>query len=113
MNNVVLVGRLTKDPELIDLANDQTRKKTVITLAVTRNYKNSEGEYETDFLRCVLWNAIASSTCEYCHKGDIVGIKGRLETSVYEDEKKEKNYFTEVVVEKITFLSSTKKSEPN
>lgn len=108
MNNVVLVGRLTKEPELISLSSGQNNKKTVITLAVTRNYKNSEGIYDTDFLRCVLWNAIASSTCEYCHKGDIVGIKGRLESSVFETEEKEKNYITEVIVEKITFLSSTK-----
>ncbi len=105
MNNVVLVGRLTKDPEITTCKNPDT-KKTVITVAVTRNYKNQDGIYETDFIRCVLWNAIASSTCEYCHKGDIVGIKGRLETSNYENDKKDRVYVTEVIVEKITFLSS-------
>lgn len=105
MNNVVLVGRLTKNPE-ISVSKASSSKKTVVTIAVTRNYKNSEGIYETDFIRCVLWNAIASSTCEYCHKGDIVGIKGRLETSNFENEKNDKIFMTEVIVEKITFLNS-------
>ncbi len=108
LNNVVLVGRLTKDPE-INKCKDSDKKRTVITLAVSRNYKNIEGVYETDFIRCVLWNAIASNTCEYCHSGDVVGIKGRLETRSYEDDKKEIKYVTEVIAEKITFLSSDKK----
>ncbi len=110
MNNVVLVGRLTKNPEIVD-CKDGEKKRTMITLAVTRNYKNTDGIYETDFIRCVLWNAIAVSTCEYCHSGDVVGIKGRLESSSYEDENKEVKFKTEVVVEKITFLSSDKKEK--
>ncbi len=108
LNNIVLVGRLTKDPE-INKCKDSDKKRTVITLAVSRNYKNVDGNYDTDFIRCVLWNAIASNTCEYCHSGDIVGIKGRLETRSYEDDNKEIKYITEVIAEKITFLSSEKK----
>lgn len=110
MNNVVLVGRLTKDPECTSTKGNSS-KKTVVTIAVTRNYKNSDGIYETDFIRCVLWNAIASSTCEYCHKGDIVGIKGRIETSSFENDEKDKVFLTEVIVEKITFLNSKKSEE--
>ena len=107
MNNVVLVGRLTKDPEMLD-TKDNSKKRTIVTLAVTRNYKNSEGIYDTDFIRCILWNAVASSACEYCKSGDVVGIKGRLESRKYETEEKEVKYITEVIVEKITFLSSKK-----
>ena len=108
MNQVVLVGRLTADPEVVDTENK--KKKTVVTLAVSRNYKNSDGVYETDFIRCILWNAIAASTSEYCHKGDVVGVKGRLQTSSYEKDG-EKKYSVDVIAEKVTFLSS-KKSEP-
>ena len=78
-------------------------------LAVNRNYKNADGIYETDFIRCVLWNGIAGATSEFCKVGDVVGIKGRLQTSVYETEDKKKNYSTEVIAERVTFLSSGKK----
>ncbi len=108
LNNVVLVGRLTKNPEIVN-CKEKDKKRTVITLAVSRNYKNVDGIYETDFIRCVLWNAIATNTCEYCHSGDIVGIKGRLESKSYENEDKEMKFITEVVAEKITFLSNEKK----
>lgn len=109
MNNVVLVGRLTKKPELVQCG--ESNKRLNITLAVSRNYKNADGIYETDFIRCILWNAVASSTSEYCNKGDVVGIKGRIETSSYEDENHEKKYSTEIVVERITFLSSHKEKK--
>ena len=72
MNNVVLVGRLVEDPKVID--TETGKQMTSITIAVTRNYKNLEGIYETDFIRCVLWNGIASNTSEYCHMGDVIGI---------------------------------------
>ena len=73
-----------------------------------RNKKN--GEYESDFIRCILWDAIATSTSEYCKKGDIVGIKGRIQVTQYE-QNNEKKYLTEVVAEKVTFLSSKKQEE--
>ncbi len=110
LNNVVLVGRLTKNPEMITGSEDD-KKRTVITLAVTRNYKNIDGVYDTDFIRCVLWNSVAANTCEYCQSGDVVGVKGRIETRIYEKENKEVKFMTEVVVEKITFLSSDKKEK--
>lgn len=109
MNNVVLVGRLVEDPRVID--TETGRQMTSVTIAVTRNYKNPEGIYETDFIKCILWNGIASNTCEYCHMGDVIGIKGRLQTGSYENEDKQKVYFTEVVAEKVSFLSSAKPKE--
>ena len=109
LNQVVLVGRLTKDPEVKTLENG--KKYTSIVVAVARSFKNSEGLYDTDFVKCTLWNGIAANTCEYCHSGDVVGIKGRLQVSSYETEEKEKKYVTEVVAEKVTFLTSKKADE--
>lgn len=73
-----------------------------ITLAIPRGYKNSDGEIETDFVDCVLWNNIAKSSLDYIAEGDVVGIRGRLETSINAANVK----LTEVLVEKISFLSS-------
>ncbi len=109
MNQVILVGRLCQDPELLSVKNQ--KQMTSITLAINRHFKNNDGIYETDFIRCVLWNGIAANTTEYCHKGDIVGVKGRLQTSVYEDDDNNKKYGMDVVAEKITFLSSGNKKE--
>ena len=109
MNQVILVGRLCQDPELLSVKNQ--KQMTSITLAINRHFKNNDGIYETDFIRCVLWNGIAANTTEYCHKGDIVGVKGRLQTSVYEDDDNNKKYGMDVVAEKINFLSSGNKKE--
>ena len=86
-------------------------KVATLILAVQRSSKNSEGIYETDFIKCTLWNAIADRTAEYCKKGDIVGIKGRLQVSNYEDKEGKKQYSTEVIAEKVTFLSSKSSGE--
>lgn len=109
MNQVILVGRLCAEPEVV--TTDAERQRSVITIAVNRSFKNSEGVYETDFIRCVLWNHIALHTFEYCHTGDVIGIKGRLQTRNYEDEEKKKKIIMEVIAEKVTFLSSSKNSE--
>lgn len=105
MNQILLVGRLTDTPEILSTENNS---RTIINLAVPRSYKNQEGIYETDFIRCILWNGLAKRVKEYCKKGDLVGIKGRLQVRNYIDEKEEKKYISEVMVESITFLSSTK-----
>ena len=105
LNQVVLVGRLTSDPEVVVLEGGH--KKSIFNVAVPRSFKNSNGEYETDFIRCLLWDAIATSTAEYCHKGDLVGIKGRLQTRSYEVDN-EKKYISEVIVDKVSFLASKK-----
>lgn len=109
MNNVVLVGRLTEDPKVTEY--EKGKKVTSVNIAVNRNFKNIDGIFETDFIRCVLWNAIAENAAEYCHSGDVIGVKGRLQSSTYEDENKKKHYVTEVVAERITFLSSKKPEE--
>lgn len=105
LNQVVLAGRLVSDPEIT--TTESNKKKTLVTVAVPRSYKNSDGEYETDFIRCILWNGIAESCCEYCKKGDIVGVKGRIQTSSYEVNN-EKKYSVDVIAEKVSFLSSKK-----
>lgn len=107
MNHVILVGRLTGDPE-IHSENDVSR--TVVTLAVPRTYKNQDGLYETDFLRCILWNGIAKRTCDYCKKGDIVCIRGRVQVRSYIKEE-QKKYVTEIIAETIAFVSSVKKED--
>ena len=65
---------------------DNEKEVANVTLAVQRAYKNEEGIYEADFIDCTLWNAIAKNTVEYCKKGDIVGVKGRLQSDSYEKE---------------------------
>lgn len=109
LNQTVLVGRLVKEPELKELDNGQ--KVTNITLAVPRSYKNSNGEYETDFIDCVLWNGVAEKTTEFCKKGDVIGVKGKIETSLYENSKGETKKSTQIIAEKVSFLSSAKEKE--
>lgn len=105
LNQIVLVGRLTKDIEVKEL--EDGKKVSNVVLAISRSYKNSEGEYEADFVKCTLWGKIAENTAEYCHKGDIVGIKGRIQTRTIDTEKG-KSVEQEVIAEKVTFLSSGK-----
>ena len=105
LNQTVLVVRLVSDPELFE--TESGKKLTRITLAVPRSYKNVNGEYDTDFIGCKLWQGVAQSTSEYCKRGDLVGVKGRLQTSNYETEDGVK-YITEVIAEKVTFLSGKK-----
>jgi single-strand DNA-binding protein len=109
LNQLVIAGRLVADPEIVEC--DNNKKRTYVTVAVPRSYKNVNGTYDTDFIKCVLWNGIAETTCEYCKKGDIVGIKGRIQTSSYEKEDGEKVYTMDVVAEKVSFLSSKKADE--
>lgn len=109
LNNAVIVGRIVQNPELKE--TEKGGKLANIVLAVPRSFKNSNGEYETDFINCTLWRGIAESTAEYCKKGDLVGIKGRIQTSNYQDSEGNKKYTTEVVAEKVTFLSKNQTKE--
>ncbi len=102
MNHVILIGRLTETPELSQLDSDNMR--STIVVAVKRTYKNQEGIYETDFIRCILWNTIAKRASEMYKKGDIICVHGRLQIRTYEDEKKEKRYFTEVIAEQVSLV---------
>lgn len=104
LNQTVIVGRLVKDPEL--RVTETGKKVTRITLAVPRAFKNLNGTYDTDFIDCTLWTGIAECTTEYCQKGDMLGVKGRLQTQVYDKDDGTKKKTTEVIAEKVTFLSS-------
>ena len=106
LNQVILVGRLVRNPEL--QITETGRKRSFITLAVPRGYKNPDGEYETDFLDCTLWTGIAENTHEYCKSGDIIGIKGRLQTWMIENEDGTKSKRMDIVAEKVTFLASSR-----
>lgn len=108
LNQSILVGRIVHEPEIRETENGT--KVTNITLAVQRSYKNINGEYDTDFIPCILWKGIAESTVEYCKKGDLIGVRGRIQTKTIEKEDTKK-YLTEVVAEKVTFLSSKKADE--
>lgn len=109
LNQVVVVGRLTEDVVVNKTKNDKAVSN--ITLAIPRNYKNSEGEYETDFIRCTLWEKAALNTEKYCHKGDICGIKGRLNSKKELGTDGINRTVLEVVAEKVTFLSSKPQAE--
>lgn len=104
VNNIMLVGRLVKDPEVKEL--ESGKKVSNITLAINRNFKNVDGVYETDFVDCVIWDGIANNVGEYCRKGDVIGVRGRLQTSLYEDKEGKTMKNLDVVAEKISFLTS-------
>ena len=103
LNQVVLVGRIVYDIEL--KKSDSLKKYLVFTLAIPRSFKNMEGNYDTDFIKCIVWDNIAENTSLYCHKGDIVGVKERLQSRIVE-KKNKKETIMEVVGEKVTFLTS-------
>lgn len=107
-NLVFLIGRLTEEP--IVKVSENNRNHCVITLAVQRDFKNSEGVYVSDFIRCSLWNAVATKVSEYCNKGDLIGVKGRIQNRSYV-ENEETKYITEIIADKVSFLSSRKTEE--
>ena len=106
LNQVILVGRLVRTPELT--LTESGRKKGIATLAVNRGFKNQNGEYDTDFLDCTLWTGIAENTAEYCKTGDIIGIKGRLQTRLIDNDDGTKHKKMEIIADNVTFLSSSR-----
>lgn len=108
LNQIILVGRLTRDIAVHKSENGI--KVATISLAIPRSFKNSEGSYDTDFIDCVAFDNIAENTSEYCSKGDIVGVKGRVQSRVIEKEDSKESVM-EIIAEKITFLSSHTKEE--
>ena len=102
LNQVVLVGRLVYDPVLREASTG--KKISSIRLAVPRSYRNVDGYYETDFIDCILFDNAAKSTVEYCKKGDIVSIKGRVQSK--NDPDGEHKNMLDIIVEKISFLSN-------
>ena len=103
LNQVVLVGRLTRDVQVNK--SDKGNKVSTITLAIPRSFKNIDGNYDTDFVDCLIFDQVAINTQEYCKKGDIVGVKGRIQSRVIEEDGHNKT-INEIITEKVTFLSS-------
>ncbi|MCM3664696.1 single-stranded DNA-binding protein [Mesobacillus subterraneus] len=115
INQVTLVGRLVKDPELKWTTDGKGVSN--VTLAVNRHYKNANGEIEADFVHCTLWGKTAENTSQFCRKGSVIGVTGRIQTRHYENQEGKRVYVTEVVAEGVRFLSSkqnsTRESEQN
>lgn len=97
LNNVVLIGRLTKDPELRYTPNNVT--VATFNLAVNRRFKNNEGVHEADFINCVMWNKSAENLSNWIKKGNMIAITGRIQTRNYENQNGQRVYVTEVVAE--------------
>ena len=104
MNKVILIGRLTKDPELRTIASGNAT--TSFTIAVNRNFTNQNGEREADFINCVAWRKQAENVAKYCTKGSQVAVEGRIQTRSYDAPDGTKRYVTEVVADNVTFLGS-------
>jgi single-strand DNA-binding protein len=103
INQVTLVGRLTKDPEL--RITPEGTPVVNLTLAVNRQFKNQNGDYETDFVHCTIWRKTAENTANYCRKGSVLGVTGKIHTRNYQNQEGKKVYVTEVVAENVQFLS--------
>ena len=109
INRIVLIGRLTANPELRFTTNNTA--VTSFTLAVDRNFKNEDGNKEADFINIVAWNKKAELIHQYVQKGDLIGVIGRLQVRKYQNERGENRHATEVVLEEIEFLKSKPKEK--
>ncbi|AGE37775.1 MULTISPECIES: single-stranded DNA-binding protein [Lactiplantibacillus] len=109
INRTILVGRLTRDPEL-RYTNGGAAVAT-FTIAVNRQFTNQNGEREADFISCVIWRKAAENFANFTHKGSLVGIDGRIQTRNYENQQGVRVYVTEVVVENFSLLESRAESE--
>lgn len=112
VNRVILAGNLTKDPELKETSNG--RYMTTFPVAVSRHWRNSEGESkkETGFFRIIVWNATAENCVRYLKKGRAVLVEGRLETRVYKNTAGQTQFLTQVVGDQITFLNKPSENQP-
>lgn len=106
LNNVSLVGRMTRDAELRYTASNQA--VATFTLAVNRNFKSQNGEREADFINCVIWRQQAENLANWAKKGALVGITGRIQTRNYENQQGQRIYVTEVVADSFQLLESQK-----
>lgn len=102
LNQVVLVGRISSINKETMNRDEQNRRFTTIVIATPRSFKNEDGEYETDFIKIKIMGVVAESTLEYCTQGDLIGIKGRIQTTG-------QNNIIEIIAEKVTFLTSKKR----
>ena len=110
LNQVVLVGRLTSDMEV--MTSEDGKKYCNMSLAIPRSFKNAEGVYDTDFVNIKTFDTVAQNTAEYVNKGDIIGVKGRIQTGSYEKDG-EKKFSMDIIAEKVTFLSSRSNENKN
>lgn len=104
INNVVLVGRLTKDPDLRYTATGTAT--ATFTLAVNRNFTNQSGNRDADFINCVIWRKSAETLANYARKGTLLGVTGRIQTRNYENQQGQRVYVTEVVADNFQLLES-------
>ena len=111
MNRVVLVGRLTKDPDTRTF-EENGKVVTRFILAVDRPFKNGDGEREADFIPVVLWGRRAEIASEYMAKGRMISVSGRLQTGSYDDKEGKRKYSAEIIVDEFQFIDS-KKAEEN
>lgn len=109
INRVVLVGRLTRDPELRTTGSGIS--VATFTLAVDRQFTNSQGERGADFISCVIWRKSAENFCNFTSKGSLVGVDGRIQTRSYDNKDGQRVYVTEVVVDNFALLESRKDRE--
>jgi single-strand DNA-binding protein len=117
INNVVLTGRLTKDPEI--RFTPSGKAVASLTIAVNRTFTNGQGEREADFINLVAWEKTATVIGDHLEKGNLIGIEGRLQSRTYEGQDGQTIWVTEVVVNQVTFLEKKEekqqqsKSAPN
>ncbi|MCL3857909.1 single-stranded DNA-binding protein [Pediococcus pentosaceus] len=111
INRAVLVGRLTRDPELRYTGSGVA--VATFTVAVNRQFTNSQGEREADFINCVMWRKAAENFCNFTRKGSLVGIDGRIQTRSYENQQGTRVYVTEVVAENFSLLESKNSNQNN
>jgi len=105
MNKTILIGRLTKDPEIRYLTNGAA--VTTFTVAVSRNYTNQQGEREADFIPVVVWRNLAETCAKYLNKGRMVAVFGRIQTRNFEGKDGQRRYVTEVVADEVQFLDGS------
>ena len=103
INRVVMVGRMTRDPELRRTGNGAA--VTSFTLALNRNYNSADGQ-QADYISCVVWNKVAENVAQYCAKGSLVGVEGRLRSRSYDNAQGQRVYVTEVVCDSVQFLET-------
>lgn len=106
INNVVLVGRLTKDPDLKYTSNGTA--VVTFTLAVNRNFTSADGTREADFINCVIWRKPAETLANYARKGTLLGVTGRIQTRSYDNQQGQRVFVTEVVADNFQLLESKK-----
>ncbi|WP_431029093.1 single-stranded DNA-binding protein [Lysinibacillus sp. LZ02] len=109
MNQVGLVGRLTKDPVLRQLSDNKITVSFVI--AINRNFRNTQGGVDADYLLCIAWGKLAERIAKYCGKGSLIGVSGRLQSKTYVNKENSKVYTTEVVVEDVRFFALKQREE--